>query len=373
MSTKSIGANIPNVNAWGAGLKAGLSATDAQLVKTAVATLGEFAKAAASTLDQLAKTAGTGAAAPTNTATGSAQTDALDWGSGAKSLNDVFNLALNGAPSSPAPSDSAHPSGNLKTDPKTGVVTTPGGYKIEATDKFDWKITGPDGKETKIWGDPHVAEGDGGTWDFKRDSTFVLGDGTRINVTCKPYGNGMTVTGGLDIISGNDRVQITDIDKGKGKTGPVTADGYANVNAFGNKDVFVMGKESDDWSFQGKEVIGSNNGGESFKLGKDLAAGTTTPTNPTTKPAPTNKFEQLADLFKAMSKVFESLSKLSDVFAKRNEQSGGVQNPDRNCWLPQRRGALEKSFAQIGRMLDTALKFQNLSTGIQTNRNQFMA
>ena len=26
----------------------------------------------------------------------------------------------------------------------------------------------------------------------------------------------MTVTGGLEIISGNDRVQITDVDKGKG-------------------------------------------------------------------------------------------------------------------------------------------------------------
>ncbi|SEU39337.1 DUF1521 domain-containing protein [Stigmatella erecta] len=368
MSTKSVGANIPNVNAWGAGLKTGLSAADAQLVKTAVATLGEFAKAAASTLDQLSKTAATGPAAPTGTPAGS-QSDILDWGGSAKSLNDVFNLAVNGTPSAPAPGDSSHPSGNLQTDPKTGVVTTPGGYKIEALSQFDWKITGPDGKETKIWGDPHVAEGDGGTWDFKRDSTFVLGDGTRINVTCKPYGNGMTVTGGLDIISGNDRVQITDIDKGKGKTGPVTADGYANVNAFGNKDVFVMGKESDDWSFQGKEVIGSNNGGDSFKLGKDLAAGS--PTNPTTKPA--NKFEQLSDLFKSLSKVFESLSKLSDVFAKRTEQSGGTQAPGRGPWLNRRQGALEKAFSQIGRMLDTALKFQNLSTGIQTNRNHFLA
>ncbi|MDC0714720.1 DUF1521 domain-containing protein [Stigmatella sp. ncwal1] len=372
MSTKSVGANIPNVNAWGAGLKSGLSATDAQLVKTAVATLGEFAKAAASTLDQLSKTATTGAAAPTATATG-AQTDALDWGGGAKSLNDVFNLALNGAPSSPTPGDSAHPSGSLKTDPKTGVVTTPGGYKIEATGQFDWKITGPDGKETKVWGDPHVAEGDGGTWDFKRDSTFVLGDGTRINVTTKPYGNGMTVTGGLDIISGNDRVQVTDIDKGKGKTGPVTADGYANVNSFGGKDVFVMGKETDDWSFQGKEIVGSNNGGESFKLGNDLAPGTPKPTNPTTKPAPGNKFEQLADLFKALSKVFDSLKNLSDVLGRRNGQDGGVQAPGRGPWLNRRQGALEKSFSQIGRMLDTALRFQNLSSGIQTNRNHFLA
>lgn len=172
----------------------------------------------------------------------------------------------------PSPFDGCHPSGSLKTD--GNVVTTPGGYKIEATGQHEWTITGPDGKTTRVWGDPHVAEGDGGKWDFKRDSTFVLGDGTRVNVTTKPWGNGgMTVTGGLEIISGNDRVQITDIDKGKGVVGPVTQDGYAHANSFTGKDVFVMGRETDDWSFQGKEIIGSNNGGDSFKLGNDLPAG----------------------------------------------------------------------------------------------------
>ena len=35
-----------------------------------------------------------------------------------------------------------------------------------------------------------------------------------------------------------------------------------------DKDVFVMGKETDDWYFHGKEVLGSNNGGDSFKLGQ---------------------------------------------------------------------------------------------------------
>lgn len=173
----------------------------------------------------------------------------------------------------PLPGDSTHPEGSLKTD-SNGVITTPGGYKIEATAQHEWKITGPDGKTTRVWGDPHVAEGDGGTWDFKRNSTFVLGDGTKINVTTKPWGNGgMTVTGGLEIISGNDRVVVSDIDKGKGVVGPVTQDGFAHANSFGGNDVFVMGKETDDWSFQGKEIIGSNNGGDSFKLGNDLPVG----------------------------------------------------------------------------------------------------
>lgn len=387
MSTKSVGANIPNVNAWGAGLKSGLSAADAQLVKTAVATLGEFAKAAASTLDQLTKTAGTGTAAPTNTATGS-QTDALDWGGSAKSLNDVFNLAVNGAPSSPVPGDSGHPSGNLKTDPKTGVVTTPGGYKIEALSQFDWKITGPDGKETKIWGDPHVAEGDGGTWDFKRDSTFVLGDGTRINVTCKPYGNGMTVTGGLDIISGNDRVQITDIDKGKGKTGPVTADGYANVNAFGNKDVFVMGKESDDWSFQGREIVGSENLGETFKLGNPLEAGgqgtgglqgvkglSTSPKATQGKMAnPQNAhLQQLNKLFSSMASLFSSMSSLGGALSQRTGQNPFCGSGGKDDWMANRQNQLGSNFEDIGRMLDVFARMDALNRSIQSMRGMSMA
>lgn len=170
----------------------------------------------------------------------------------------------------PAPVDSTHPQGSLSVG-KDGVITTPGGYKIEATSQFEWKVTGPDGKSTRVWGDPHVDEADGGKWDFKRDSTFVLGDGTKINVSTKPWGNGgMTVTGGLEVISGNDRVQVTGIDQGKGTVGQVTQDGFAHANSFGNKDVFVMGQETDDWSFQGKEIIGSENGGESFKLGNDL-------------------------------------------------------------------------------------------------------
>ncbi|MBS1795813.1 MAG: DUF1521 domain-containing protein [Acidobacteria bacterium] len=181
------------------------------------------------------------------------------------------NIMGGGCVVPPSPFDGSQPPGSLKAD--GDVVTTPGGYKIESTGKYDWKITGPDGKVTVVEGDPHVREGDGGKWDFKRDSTFVLGDGTRINVSTKPYGNGATVTSNLEIISGNDRVNISGIDEGKGKVGQITADGYAHANSFGGKDVFVMGRETDDWSFQGKEVIGSNNGGDSFKLGGDLPAG----------------------------------------------------------------------------------------------------
>jgi Domain of Unknown Function (DUF1521) len=173
--------------------------------------------------------------------------------------------------SPPTPEDSTHPAGSLKVDGDT--VTTAGGYEIKMIGKHEWQITGPDGKTTRIWGDPHVDEGDrdgNSDWDFKRNSTFVLGDGTRINVTTVPGGaDGMTVTGSLEIISGNDRVEVENIDKGKGEIGTVTQDGYQRANSF-DGDVFVMGRESDDWSFTGREIVGSKNGGEEFELGGEL-------------------------------------------------------------------------------------------------------
>lgn len=172
--------------------------------------------------------------------------------------------------SPPVREDRCHPSGSLKVDQETGVITTPGGYKIEQIGQYEWKITGQDGKWTRIWGDPHVQEsdrsGESTAWDFKRNSTFLLPDGTRINVTTKPF-NEMTVTSQLEIINGNDRVLVTDIDKGKGKVGPLTHDGLASSTNQCN-DVFIMGCETDDWYFQGREIVGSNNGGESFKLGQ---------------------------------------------------------------------------------------------------------
>lgn len=176
--------------------------------------------------------------------------------------------------SAPTVSDSYHPAGSLKTEGNT--VITPGGYKIEMIGQYEWKITGPDGKWTRIWGDPHVDEGDrDGTadWDFKRNSIFMLPDGTQINVTTVPGGApGMTVTGQLEIINGVDRVVVTDIDKGVGKIGTITQDGHLYRDRF-KGDIIRMGRESDDWSFEGREIVGSENGGESFKLGGELYPG----------------------------------------------------------------------------------------------------
>src|SRR5205814_250673 len=62
----------------------------------------------------------------------------------------------------PKPECGCHPSGSLKVD--NGVITTPGGYKIEQLNQFEWKVTDKCGNCTRVWGDPHVAESDGGHW-----------------------------------------------------------------------------------------------------------------------------------------------------------------------------------------------------------------
>lgn len=228
----------------------------------------------------------------------------------------------------PNPLDSVREQNSLKVD-KDGKITTPGGYQIEQLGQFEWKVTGPDGKHTRVWGDPHVDEGDGGKFDFKRDTAFVLGDGTRINVTTKPWGNDMTVTGQLDIVSGDSHVRVTDIDKGKGKVGQPTQDGLDEVVRFhGNTkaDVFRMGNETDDWTYEGKEIIGSEKGGDIIKTAKDpftFKPGQNTATQNHT--SPTKKQPAWADMAK-LGERFDAISKLFDQL--KNTRANGF-NPFR--------------------------------------------
>jgi len=154
-------------------------------------------------------------------------------------LRLVFNINFNGCNCSPTqcmpqPTQDqgcAPPGQGLKTDPD-GTVTTAGGYKIKALgDQSAWTITGPDGKElTKVWGDPHVKEGDGTKWDFTKSSNFTLPDGTRIG--CKTTSEtGKSVSAALDIANGNDRVQIDGINSKEPKTGAVGPGGVKEWQA----------------------------------------------------------------------------------------------------------------------------------------------
>ncbi len=86
--------------------------------------------------------------------------------------------------------------GTLIHNKNQNVYITPGGWKV-IQQGSTVKLISPDGKTTKIWGDPHVKEADGSKWQWKtKNATFVLPDGTKI--TMNATGPGGVVTG-LDI------------------------------------------------------------------------------------------------------------------------------------------------------------------------------
>lgn len=66
------------------------------------------------------------------------------------------------------------------------------------------------GAVTRVWGDPHVdKDGDGkNDFDFKKDMTFQLEDGTKITVNTVPAGNGETLSSRLTITNGNNAIQV---------------------------------------------------------------------------------------------------------------------------------------------------------------------
>lgn len=295
-------------------------------------------------------------------AAGNLLTDLAQLGGARQNFNDSpFNTCC--PVSEPDPADSTHPAGSLTAE--GDVITTPGGYKIEMVGQYEWKITGPDGKTTRIWGDPHVDEGDregANDWEFKRNSTFVLGDGTRINVTTAPFGSGgATVTSSLEVISGNDRVTVSDIDKGKGVIGTVTQDGYQHANGF-QGDVFVMGQEADDWSYTGHEILGSENGGDSFKLGGELHPLDSDPV----------RFDQGADW---VSSLFDNfMSQARDLFATTGDNFGRTRRPP--VWESaygegnaRQWRAMADVFDALGKMFDALARLSSLSEQLSAGRN----
>jgi hypothetical protein len=263
-------------------------------------------------------------------------------------------------------------SGGLKIE-SDSVITTPGGFKVETLGQFEWKITGPDGKFTRIWGDPHVQESDAkgdregtGGWDFKRSSTFVLADGTRINATTTPWeGNrAMTVTKKLEIINGNDRLEVTDIDKGKGKIGNITKDGFSKVNSFYG-DVFVMANgEADDWTLNGREVVGSRNGGASFILGSELGIKTSSDNlingNWWSNPTSSTLNDTLFNLFNLMLKVVSTEAEK----AQKEEKTETPENVNTD-----RVAKLKDLFRTFTDMVTTLRSFAEMNKQVLTATN----
>jgi hypothetical protein len=108
-----------------------------------------------------------------------------------------------------------------------GVVTvrSPDGYVVRAEGHHQaWTITAPDGKSTRIFGDPHVRESDGTTWDFKEQSTFVFGR-SKATVETVPARNGTTFSKRVTIYHGDERVTIGGIDANRPTIVALSGDG----------------------------------------------------------------------------------------------------------------------------------------------------
>jgi hypothetical protein len=158
------------------------------------------------------------------------------------------------------PAPQTQPQGGLQVGAVDGFpansIRTAGGYTIVPEGKdAAWKIYSPgqqacEEPTTRVWGDPHVNEKDGTRWDFTKDSNFTLPDGTLIRCDTTAE-TGHSLTQGLTIVSGNDRVQVNGVNTGNPQ---VTAS-----------------KDASEWFSQNAETLAQGN---TFALqhdGKDVS------------------------------------------------------------------------------------------------------
>jgi hypothetical protein len=117
---------------------------------------------------------------------------------------------------------SISPTNPSSTD--TVAVTLESGYTVVVTPNASGESSTvdiyepdqyPDGDVvTQIWGDPHVNEnGSESTcaaseWHYGQDSSFILPDGTMLNMNSEETSSGEWYNVGLNIISGNDRLSV---------------------------------------------------------------------------------------------------------------------------------------------------------------------
>ncbi|MDQ7823331.1 MAG: DUF1521 domain-containing protein [Candidatus Eremiobacteraeota bacterium] len=138
----------------------------------------------------------------------------------------------------------------------TMLTTTPGGYQIsyDAANSTS-TITDPQsGQSSTIWGDPHVAESDGGQWEWQSaTSTYVLPDGTKVtmNSTGGDDANGYGTLQSMDIYSG---AGTTHVDSSAAGT-QVLTDSRPADEAQGDGDTYLGDRDVDSWySVSGTEM-----------------------------------------------------------------------------------------------------------------------
>ena len=129
------------------------------------------------------------------------------------------------------------------------TVRTLDGYSVRAEGRDEaWMITGPDGKTTRIWGDPHVTESDGDKWDFLRRSTFMFGK-NKATVEVVPAGNGQTLSARLTVYSDRERVTIDGIEKNRPSIVAASSDGLEHDASLADGDIYkrVVTATGESW------------------------------------------------------------------------------------------------------------------------------
>ena len=119
-------------------------------------------------------------------------------------------------------------------------VKTADNFKIKFSGKREeWAITSPDGRETRIWGDPHVVESDGDKWDFYENSTFVFGD-NKVTVETKKLPNGTSYSQTVTIYGKHDRFTLTGIDVNKPELKAWSLDGFQHDKSLADGDIYHL-------------------------------------------------------------------------------------------------------------------------------------
>jgi len=160
-----------------------------------------------------------------------------------------------GAPSPGTPSPQPTPQPTWEVDQSNRTIQLDNGYSL----KFDnanqsWHITDKEGNSTRIWGDPHVQENDGGKWDFKQDATFMLDDGTKISVNTVGRGNSLTVTDSLTITKGDQAILVTGVADNNVKISNVMSNGSELDRMTNDGYVFKEENGVDDWTSNGNVI-----------------------------------------------------------------------------------------------------------------------
>lgn len=106
-----------------------------------------------------------------------------------------------------------------------------------------WNITSPQGRVSRIWGDPHVAESDGDRWDFKDRSSFLFGN-NKVTIETVPLANGQTLSSKVTIYNGDSRVTVSGIDKDAPVFEAIRRDAKIDDALQDDGDIFILGTEA---------------------------------------------------------------------------------------------------------------------------------